>query len=151
MKNDNILNPVATVPIRGHSVEVRELRWRDYLKVIKDMTSAAFELFGSAGGKVAIDEFSLSKEKLISVIAQQEELLAWTIDKATNLKEFKIEVADLSGTEALTILNKIVEMNIRPELVELGKSLAGRMGELFQVKNPSSEQLTASSRPATTH
>lgn len=145
MKETDVLNPVRTIKVMGEVFEVRELPWKDYLHVIREMTSTAFDLFG--GSKISLGELSLDKDKLVSALSNQEDLLSYAIEKSTSIPKDKIE--KLTAAEALLVVDTIAEMNLRPEIVSVGKRLAGRMADVFGVKNPLPEQSTVSSAPAT--
>jgi hypothetical protein len=134
------------------TVDVRELSWREYLAVVKRLTDTVFKVVGkdiNSLSKAKELTITLEPKALISAISEQEDLVAWLVEKTTGLKQD--EISKLSPVEVMPLLGLIVEMNLTPEHVAAGKALAGQMGAIFGVlKTGSPEQSTPSSRPATT-
>jgi hypothetical protein len=140
---DDVLNPVIPVKIRGETVEVRELTWKDYLRAIKEATGSVLKLMSESGATL-----ELSKDKVVEVIGAQEELVSWVLEKSTGKDQAYI--SNLTALEMVRLLNAVVDLNLNEELVGAGKGLAGRMANVIGWKTASLRPLTTSSAPATT-
>jgi hypothetical protein len=141
MKED-VLNPVIPVKVRGETVDVRELTWKDYLRAVKDLTGTILKLMGEGGTTLV-----LNREKILEAITAQEDLVGWVIEKSTGKDQAFIN--SLSARELLPLLIAVVDLNLSEEVIGPGKELAGRMGAALGLKTASPESLTTSSAPAT--
>lgn len=149
MNTTDALNPVIRVPnIQGASVDVKELRWRDYLRAIKELTTSILALlaepkpagkgqepeseegfsFDLGGGKV----MKVGKERLLQAIATNEELVLWVLQASTGKDAQWVEAC--SGREVLALLAAVVELNLSREVVGSGKALADHMRGVFGSK-----------------
>lgn len=149
-QESNVLNPVVTVKLRGdRTIEVKELAWKDYLRAIKQMTESLLKLIANQKNKpanaleIASAEGSLiiDRDKLVQAIGEQEDLVAWVLQKSTGQSQEWVD--QLSAADALAILDAVVSLNFTEEVIAAGKALAGRMGGVFALK-------TNSQKPATT-
>lgn len=141
------LNPVIRVPnIKGGEVDVRELKWRDYLRAIKELTdnvltfAAAVKSSGDPkkkpepeGTKVVdlanVGALILDKDKLIDAVTRSESLAGWVLAASTGKDEAWVN--DLSGRETMAILKAVVELNLSKEILGTGKELVGHMRGVF--------------------
>jgi hypothetical protein len=139
MKED-VLNPVATVLIRGEAVQVSELTWKDYLRAIREVTDAVMKLLKN--GQVVLD-----RDKIVEFIINQEATLSWVLEAAT--KKDATFLNKLSAREIIPLIQKVVDLNLNDEVLGPGKALAGRMGDVFGLKKVSLGQSITSSAPAT--
>ena len=142
MSTPSVLNPLATVQIRGESITVKELVWKDYLRAMKDMTGAILSILAKDGTIV------LNREKIIEAITAQEELVSWVLQRSTG-KDAKW-VDSLSAREFLPLLEAVVDLNLSEEVVGQGKRVAGRLGQVLALKKISLAPSTTSSGPAAT-
>lgn len=138
----DVLNPVRSVTIRGTIVEVSELKWKDYTKAIKELSASLLKLVGADSRTINID-----RDLIVDVITEQEHLLTWVLIKTTGKPQEWID--DLTGKEALSLVQVVVDLNLSPEVISGGKALAGQMGKVFGLKNKLPGPLTTSSVPAT--
>ena len=86
----------------------RELKWRDYLRAVQQITALAVELFG--GG--------VNRERIGAASSSLEDLCGWLFSVATDLP--KDIIPDLRTDEGLTLLAKILEVNPGPEFIQQG-------------------------------
>lgn len=147
MNTPDALNPVIRVPnIQGASVDVKELRWRDYLRAIKELTTSILTLLDTAkpgtkgddqedgfafdvgGGKV----LKIGKDRLLQAIASNEELVLWVLQSSTGKGPEWVEAC--SGREVLALLAAVIELNLSKEVVGSGKALADHMRGVFGSK-----------------
>lgn len=135
-------NGVRTVNLDNKVVEVRELRWRDYLYVIKGITGTVLELVGPGG-----TTFVLDKGRIVEAIGNQEALVGWVLARSTGLTPDEVE--NLTAREVMPLLEAVVELNLNDEVIALGKRVAGRMADVFALKTLSPGQSISSSGPAT--
>lgn len=128
MSNVSAITGIATVTLRDkRAIEVKELRWKDYIWAIKELTGNILGLVGE--GK---DVSSINKEKIIEVVSEQEQLVAVLIKKSTSLSE--AEISELFARDVLLILEAMVQLNFSEEVVGTAKKLGTRMGEVFSKK-----------------
>lgn len=135
----DVLNPVIGVKVKGELVDVRELPWKDYLRTIKELTSAVTDLLKKSGPN---GEIELASEDIIQAIARQEDLAAFLMQRCTGKDSAWVE--SLSGREALAVLTAAVQVNLSDEVVRRGKELAGHMSGVFGLKRQSLASSTTS-------
>lgn len=141
----DIINPIATVRIRGESVEIRELTWKDHLRLIKELTSTVVDLLQKAQGSGT--EFSLKADEIVGALVKQEDLAAWVMSRSTGRPKEWID--ELSAGAAMEILLAAAKLNLTPEVLTTGKALAEHMRGVFGLKSLSLEPSTALSSKAT--
>lgn len=137
-----ILNPVVLVRVRGESVEVKELTWKDHVRAVKELTGTLLKLL-SGDGKT----LTLTKEVILEAIVAQETLVQWIIEKSTGRDAQW--VSGLGGKDFLALLKAVVDLNLSDEYIKQGKELAGQMGDIFGLRNLSLAPSITSSAPAT--
>lgn len=129
MIQDNIHNPITVVRTSsGELVEVRELTWKNCLTAIKKLTDTVLELLGKQQGGSSI-ALTLDKEKLVSAITSQEELVTWALMKSTGRDQAWVDA--LSARDCLALVKAMVDQNLSDEVLAAGKGLADRMGAVF--------------------
>lgn len=143
----DIINPIATVRIRGESVEVRELTWKDHLRLIKELTATVLELLQKAQTGGGGTEFSLKADEIVEALVKQEDLAAWVMARSTGKPKEWID--ELSAGAAMDILLAAAKLNLTPEVLASGKALAEHMRGVFGLKSLSLEPSTALSSKAT--
>jgi hypothetical protein len=123
-----ILDPVKT---DGLKWPVKEMNWRDGMAFLGLIGKHASEIgIESSGGKVALD-FA----KLPALIGNVKELGDFLLTKSTGREQAEIDA--LSFKEAVALMDAAVELNLSEELLQRGKSVAGRVGAAFGVKKES--------------
>lgn len=137
----DIINPIATVKVRGESVEVRELTWKDHMRLLKELTTTVMDLLqkAQAGGQ---GEFSLKAEEIVEALVKQEDLATWVISRCTGRPAEWVN--ELSALAAMEILLAAAQLNLSPEFFRVGKALAEHMRGVFGLKSLSLEPSTAS-------
>ncbi len=138
MKN-NTLSAVTTLTVNGKTIEVRELRWRDYAHAVQMLTGSLLKLFAGKKG----ESITANREEIVEAIEVQQELIAWAITKSTHLTES--EVSELSTREVLPIISAMIDLNLSEEITGPGKKLAGQMAHLLGLKIGSAKPSTTSS------
>ena len=131
-KDSNVMCPVRTISVRGKTVEVRELTWRDSMRAVKELTGWVMKLLGGQKGKLTADSVTLDKDSIVEALTTQEDLVAWAMEKSTNLSAD--EVSSLTLGEAIPIVQAMVDLNLSEEVLGPGKALAGRLGQVFGLK-----------------
>jgi len=143
----DILNPVISVPnIKGETVDVKELTWKEYLRAMKELASSMLR-FLEAGKTELTLAVVLDPKKIIEAIGEQEAMVEWILAASTNRKVEWIRT--LSGREILALLEAVVQLNLSDEVVSSGKALAGRMRVIFGSTKSLPGQPITSSAPAT--
>lgn len=141
MSKADTLNPIRQVQIGDETVTVRELTWKEYLHVIRELTSTVFTFITDKGA------IEWKKDRIVDALMKQEGLLDWVLQKSTDRPgEW---VASLKATHMLRLLEAIIDLNLNEDIVGRGKAVAGRIGQVISWKNVSSELSTTSSAPAT--
>lgn len=122
----DVINPVLVVRVRGEAIDVRELKWRDALRLVKDITNSLTELLAkrNAGG-----QFELAAEDIIAAITKTEDVAAWSIQASTGKPSEWVN--ELSTKEAMQVIDAIVQLNLSPDVVGSGKELAGHLSAVF--------------------
>jgi hypothetical protein len=125
--NIEVLNPVRSLTIAGGEWTVQELNWRDGMTFLGMVSKHAGEIIGGDLQKIEID-FA----KLPALIGNVKELGDFLLTKATGRKQEEIDA--LRFQEALEVMEAAIELNLSEELLQRGKSVAGRVGAAFGVK-----------------
>lgn len=132
MKESNVICPIKTANVKGKTIEIRELTWRDSMRAVKELTGSIMKLVGGKQGKLTTDSLSLDKDSIVEALSAQEDLVAWAIEKSTDLSPSEISALTLS--EAIPIIQAMVDLNLSDEVIGPGKTLAGRLGQVFGLK-----------------
>ena len=159
-------NPVETLQIEGRTLDVRQMPFLKALEFLKKLGAIAGQLFDTQGkflllkkkatGPSATDNsqtpaaiaqlatYDINVEQLTKFIQESGDLATFLIQHSTRQDNAFIE--NLSLGEGLAILHKAIEMNLSPEIQELGKALAGSLAAALS-KTPaksSSQKLSTS-------
>lgn len=133
----------------GENVEVLELRWKDSLRAIKEMCGTVLQLLGPDGGNVQSGELviRLDRDRVVAAIVEQESLLTWVLMKSTARDQEWVD--GLGTSDALALIQTVVDLNLNDEVLSRGKALAGTMSRVFATGRPLPGSTTSSSVPAT--
>jgi hypothetical protein len=115
-----------TVNIRGEEIEISELRWKDASQAVKGLIGSLARMVGADGA------ISFDQSRITASIAEQEELLSFVVQKSTGRDSQWID--DLTGAEALRLLGPIVELNLNPETITVGKSIFEKVSRFLVAK-----------------
>lgn len=134
----------AVVQLRGDRITVKELTWKAYISAVKQLTGTILQFVGSDGNTI-----TLTKDTLLNAISEQEGLIETLVHESTGKETDWIR--GLSGREMLSILEKVIELNLTEEVVGMGKKLAGRLTTAMGLELKSqSPALSISSSPKVT-
>ncbi len=112
MSDFAILHPVKEVPLRGQTVTVREMRWKEAVAFTEKL-SGLMGQFTEPDGRLLV-----TPEKLGAVIARSGDLATQLLEHTTGLPRETLD--DLRPVEVLDLLAAAIEVNLHEEL--LGKA-----------------------------
>jgi len=118
-----ILNPVKTVQVGGEQIEVREIKWRDAVQFLQELSKQAANFITPQGN------LQLSADNLPSVVIQSASLIDLLLTKSTGKDSAWIN--DLNPHDVLVLIDAAIELNASPELFARGKTVAGRLKAVF--------------------
>ncbi len=112
MSDFPILHPVREIPLRGETVVVREMRWKEAIAFTEKLSGLARE-FTEPDGRLVV-----TPEKLGAVIARSGDLATQLLERTTGLGRETLD--DLRPVEVLDLLAAAIEVNLHEDL--LGKA-----------------------------
>lgn len=142
METISKINPVLRVALRSETVDVTEMSWKDYLRAAGDLSKTLMLVLDPKTGTV-----NLTPEGITKAILSTEGLTGFVLEKSTGKDKKWVE--SLPMRDCLLILDAAVTLNVTEENINLGKTLASRLGEVLALKKTSSPQSTTSSALAT--
>lgn len=137
MQTIDPINPVLTVRVRGEAVDIKELKWRDSLRLVKSITDSLTELLAkrNAGGQL-----ELGAEDIVTAITKTEDVAGWLIEATTGKPTEWVN--GLSTREAMQVLSAAVKLNLSEDVIGSGKELAGHLSAAFGRRSKSLESST---------
>ncbi|KAB2673898.1 MAG: hypothetical protein DVB31_02965 [Verrucomicrobia bacterium] len=147
----SILNPVAEVRISAErTVTVREMAWPDALRFLQLLSGHVRALVKPMVSDGPIDRATVMRkiaEQLPEIVVGATDLGDFLLRKATDLDP--AEIAGVRLCSALEILDKAIELNLGPEVIDRGKRVAGRLAGAFgATTTPMTEISMAGSGPS---
>lgn len=134
-KTMEILNPARAVKLSGREVKVKELNWREAMEFLGKLSQYA-------GGFMTGDgKFVVETSAVVALVLNAKELADFLLMKTTGLTQEEVDALSLS--EVLSLLDAAIELNLSPELLARGKSVAGRVGAAFGANKKSPEPISA--------
>jgi hypothetical protein len=137
MSNETeILHPVKSLTIAGQEVTVKELPWFEAIEFIKKLSGFIGSLI-DANGTLRVDIGAVTE-----MIVSTDELATTLITKTTGKDSEWVKTLSLS--DALSLLDTALALNLSDEIIQKGKSIAGRFrrfaGEGMRTANPASQK-----------
>ncbi|MBE7502730.1 MAG: hypothetical protein HS113_21090 [Verrucomicrobiales bacterium] len=130
MSDFAILHPVREVPVRGETVTVREMRWKDAVAFSERLSGMMGQFTEPDGG------LSITPSKLGAVIARSGSLATELLERATGKEREFLD--ELRPVEVFELLAAAVEVNIHEDLLGkargVGQALRTALGG--QIKPP---------------
>jgi hypothetical protein len=135
----DILNPDVEVAIGGDKITVRELKWGDGRKFLRDLAGHVTALTNEKG------EFDVSISRLSELIVQTDTLATFLISKTTGKDQAWIDALPMSSV--LDLISTALELNLKRTL-DHAKKIGGRFraaAAVPAIEVPASEKPTISS------
>jgi hypothetical protein len=139
---EELIETQRRVAVGSETVTVYEVKWKDYVRLIRELVAHLIPLYDPKNGSL-----KLSEAAIVGALQNAEGLVSWFV--AASVKKEEKWVDELPASQLLPLLNVVVKVHLSEELVSQGKALAEQMRGAFGLSGPSPAPSTTSSSTAT--